>query len=254
MSLSGFLNTGVLAVCFDPNSTVYAVLLSVFLLVSIVGGYLLGSINTAIIVSRVFYHDDIRRHGSGNAGLTNTLRTYGGKAALLTLFGDMLKTALTIAIAGVLLGFQYVTPGAVSISPACYLAGLFAVLGHVFPIYYRMKGGKGVLATATMALILSPAVFGVLFLLFVGVVAISKFVSLGSVTVAMLYPVALNAYVQILYGGARINFFMALSSIVLAILLVWCHRENLKRISDRTERKLSFRKKKPEDEADGKDA
>ena len=117
-----------------------------------------------------------------------------------------------------------------------------------------MKGGKGVLATATMALILSPAVFGVLFLLFVGVVAISKFVSLGSVTVAMLYPVALNAYVQILYGGARINFFMALSSIVLAILLVWCHRENLKRISDRTERKLSFRKKKPEDEADGKDA
>ena len=113
----------------------------VFLLASIVAAYLLGSINSAIIISKLFYGDDIRKHGSGNAGTTNMLRTYGAKAALFTLIFDMLKTVLAIGFAGFLLGFYYV-PGAISISEVCYIAGLFAVIGHVFPIYYQGKGGK----------------------------------------------------------------------------------------------------------------
>lgn len=214
-----------------------------FVLIVIAAGYLLGSLNSSIIVSRVIFRDDIRKHGSGNAGLTNTLRTYGKGAALLTLFGDILKTALAVAVAGVLFGFNYVF-GAISISDMCYVAGLFAVLGHIFPVYYKFKGGKGVLATATMVLILAPACFLILFLVFVAVVAMSKFVSLGSVCAAVLLPVIISGYFRFPAGGGTPGL-VALSTIILAIIIVWCHRENLKRISERTERKLSF-KKKPE--------
>ena len=150
-----------------------------FMLFAMIAAYLLGSINSAIILSKVFYGDDIRRHGSGNAGTTNMLRTYGGKAAILTLVFDMLKTVIAIFIAGILFGFQYLA--AISVSQELYVAGLFAVLGHIFPIYYRGKGGKGVLCAATMGLMLSPIAFAILILLFVAIVWITKYVSLGSV-------------------------------------------------------------------------
>lgn len=222
-----------------------------FVLLVIVGSYLLGSINSSIIISRVLYRDDIRKHGSGNAGMTNMLRTYGKGAAGLTLLGDMLKTALAVLLAAFLFGFNYI--GGVSMGDGyCYVAGLFAVLGHIFPIYYGFKGGKGVLVTSTMALILSPLPFAILFVIFVVIVWISKYVSLGSVTVAILYPVVLKGYLVIRFSGAQYPMpgMIAFSTITLAIIIVWCHRGNLKRIQDRTERKISFKKKpKPEDEA-----
>ncbi|MBR2612924.1 MAG: glycerol-3-phosphate acyltransferase, partial [Clostridia bacterium] len=170
----------------------------VFFLLSVVVAYLLGSINSAIIISKVFYGDDIRKHGSGNAGTTNMLRVYGKKAALFTLIFDMLKTIVAIAFAGFLLGFYYVR-GAVAISEVCYIAGLFAVIGHVFPIYYHGKGGKGVLCAATMALILSPIVFVILLAIFVIIVSFTKYVSLGSVVGVGLYPVALRGFMAVLY-------------------------------------------------------
>ena len=223
-----------------------------FAILVIISAYLLGSVNTAIVVSKSIYRDDIRNHGSGNAGLTNMLRTYGKGAAGLTLFGDLLKTAIAVLIAGIFWGFGYV--GGISVGGGilgpemgfCYIAGLFAVVGHVFPIYYKFKGGKGVLATATMALILSPLPFAILLLLFIGIVALSKYVSLGSVIVAIFYPVSLFVFFKIFFAeGTSMPPLMAFASIVLAILIVWCHRENLERISNQTERKLSF-KKKPE--------
>ena len=209
--------------------------------------YLLGSLNSAIIVSRALYHEDIRTKGSGNAGLTNMLRTYGKKGALLTLFGDLGKTALALLIAAIFFGFNYI--GGISIGGQmgeCYMAGLFAVLGHIFPVYYKFKGGKGVLVTSTMALILTPIPFAILLLLFVGVVAMSRYVSLGSVIVAVLYPVMIKGYFGVVFGGSPMPPFTALSSITLAILIVWCHRANLVRIGNRTENKLSFGKKKDE--------
>ena len=209
-----------------------------FVVISIAAAYLLGSVNSAIIISKVFYGDDIRKYGSGNAGLTNMLRTYGKKAALFTLLGDILKTALAIAVTGILLGFHY-QHGMSLDDGYCYMAGLFAVVGHVFPIYYKFKGGKGVLATATMALILTPIPFAILILLFIAIVYMSRYVSLGSVIVAVLYPVLVNGYIRFVTGSAAPGI-LSLCTIVLAIFIVWCHRGNLERISKRTERKISF--------------
>ena len=220
-----------------------------FIIVSMICAYLLGSINSAIIVSKLFYRDDIRTHGSGNAGLTNTLRTYGKKAAVMTLAGDMLKTALAIFITGFLMGFNY--KAGISYNEGyCYMAGLFVVLGHIFPAFYGFKGGKGVLCTATMALILTPIPFLILLALFIAVVGVSKYVSLGSVTVAVLYPVVVNGYISLTFG--RAHAILSLCTILLAITIVWCHRANLERISNRTERKISFNKSDVEVKEDKK--
>ena len=224
----------------EEGGTAHSVVLFLFVAVTIVSAYLLGSINSAVLISTTLYKDDIRTHGSGNGGLTNMLRTFGKGAAGLTLLGDMLKTVLAITVAGVLLGFNY--GGGISYNDGyCYIAGLFAVMGHVFPIYYGFRGGKGVLVTATMALMLTPMPFLILFLLFALIVWISGYVSLGSVCAAVLYPVVVTSYIKLF--GAPIPGLISLCTIIIAILVVWCHRENLKRISNRTERKLSFKKK-----------
>ncbi len=222
----------------------------VFLVVSIIAviaiSYLLGSLNSAIIVSKLMYKDDIRRYGSGNAGLTNMLRTFGKKAAVFTLLGDILKTALAILIAAVFFGFHYRYGISVEYSfSACYIAGLFAVFGHIFPVYYRFKGGKGVLVTSTMALILTPIPFLILLAIFIAVVAASKYVSLGSVTVAVLYPVVANGYLGFI--AMPTPAIMILCCIIAAVTIVWFHKENLKRIGNRTERKISFKSSKKQE-------
>lgn len=223
--------------------TLQYILLSVgFILLSVVAGYLLGSINSAIIVSKVLYKDDIRTHGSGNAGMTNMLRTYGKGAAGLTLLGDVMKTVISVFIGGVLGGFVYI--GGTSHGcllggfPLTYIAGFFAMVGHILPIYYNFKGGKGVLCTAAMALVLNPIDFLILIAIFVAIVGISKYVSLGSVTVAALYPVVVNGHIKML--GFLPNGILSLITILIAVIIVYCHRENLKRISQGTERKLSI--------------
>ena len=259
-SLMFNLNLGLLQYLTDnilKESWQYYALYITFVVAGIAIAYLLGSVNTAIVISKMFYHDDIRNYGSGNAGLTNMLRTYGKGAAVMTLLGDMLKTALAIFITGLLLGFHYT--GGISLNDGyCYVAGLFAVVGHVFPVYYGFKGGKGVLVTATMALILTPIPFLFLLAIFIAVVAVSKYVSLGSVIAAVLYPVIVNGYIKIAFS-AQSPAILALCTILLAIFIVWCHRGNLQRISDRTERKISFKKKEKEplaeekSETDGKD-
>ena len=231
----------------------YILLTVGFALAAMLAGYLLGSINSAVIISKIFYGDDIRNHGSGNAGLTNMLRTYGAKSALFTLLGDMLKTAIAIFIAGVLGGFGYIggisVGNATCIMPLAYLAGLFVVIGHIFPIYYGFKGGKGVLCTATMALILTPIEFAILISLFIAIVAITKYVSLGSVVVGILYPVTVHGHYEVIFPNVEhsLDGVTALITIILAILIVYCHRENLKRISNGTERKISIGGKKNKD-------
>ena len=226
------------------SGTTRSLLFLAFTVVTIVASYLLGSINSAIIISKTMYHDDVRKHGSGNPGLTNMLRTYGKGAAGLTLLGDIMKTVLAIFVSAIFFGLNYV--GGISTGDGmCYIAGLFAVIGHIAPIYYRFKGGKGVLTTAVTALILSPILFLILFAIFAAIVAISKYVSLGSVVGAILYPVMLRGYFTVVFGSGMTPTLASLASIIIAILIFYCHRGNLQRISDRTERKLSF-KKKPE--------
>lgn len=241
------LNEGLMQYIFEGKVADWKFYLAYVLgiLAIIIIPYLLGSINSAIIISKVGYRDDIRNHGSGNAGLTNMLRTYGLGAAGLTLLGDILKTVIAISVAGVIWGFGYVA--AISTEQFLYVAGLFAVLGHIFPIYYGFKGGKGVLATATMALMLSPIPFLILLAIFVGLVCWTKYVSLGSVVGVALYPVAVSGYFMVRFGVATPGL-CALCTVLLAILIVWCHRGNLQRISNRTERKISFKKKEKDDE------
>ena len=239
-------NTGLLyEITFTEKWQLFATQIG-FIILAIAVSYLLGSINSAIIVSKSLYKDDIRKHGSGNAGMTNMLRTYGLGAAGLTLLGDVLKTVIAVVFTAFLFGFRY--NYGISLNDGyCYMAGLFAVLGHVFPIYYGFKGGKGVLATAAMALVLTPIPFLILITIFVIIVAISKYVSLGSVTVAILYPVVVNFYIKYIFSSNPPGIMM-LCLIILAIFIVWCHRENLSRISNRTERKISIGGKKKKDE------
>lgn len=237
------LEEGLIPYLFSGRSF-YTAAIVIGMLSVVIIAYLLGSVNSSIAVSKLLYHDDIRKFGSGNAGLTNMHRTFGLKAAGFTLLGDVTKTALSVLLALVLFGFEY--EFALCVNPLAYIAGAFAVLGHVFPLYYGLKGGKGVLVTAVTALILTPVIFAVLLLVFIGIVKLSKYISLASVSVAILYPIALNAYSTVLLERP-LQTFTALVSIFLAVFIVWLHRENLKRINDRTERKFSFKKKVEED-------
>ena len=141
-------------------------------------------------------------------------------------------------------GFNYVA--CISVQGFCYVAGLFAVLGHVFPVYYKFKGGKGVLVTSTMALILTPIQFLILFGIFVAIVGFSKYVSLGSVSVALLYPVLVNASFVLLFKTPA-DILISGSAAVLGCMITILHFKNLKRIGERTENKLSFKKKKNDD-------
>ena len=223
----------------NSRSTEFYLIALGFAILVIAFSYIMGSLSSAIIVSKAMYKEDVRDHGSGNAGLTNVLRTYGKAAAGLTLVGDMLKTAISVVFAALLFGFSY--RNGISMSGFCYLAGLCAVLGHVFPIFYGFKGGKGVLVTAAMALILTPAVFGALILLFIIIVAISGFVSLGSIIVAGLFPFAVCLYSYFLGGG--IPTLTAICTLFLGTFVIWCHRANISRLRSGTEKKISIGKK-----------
>lgn len=212
-----------------------------YICLSLVVAYLLGSVNSAIIVSKALYKEDVRTHGSGNAGLTNMLRTYGAKAAGLTLFGDMLKGVLAILFASLFFGLDYRM--GISLSPECYLAGAFAVLGHVFPVFYQFKGGKGVLVTATMALLLCPIHFALLLAVFVIVVVITRYVSLGSIIVAGLFPITVCLYIRFICG-VTLSPITAIATVFLGGFVIWCHRTNIKRLIAGNEKKISIGGKK----------
>lgn len=212
----------------------------------VVVGYLLGSINPSIIVSRRLYGKDIRESGSGNAGLTNMLRVYGKKAALFTLGGDMLKTALSVALGACIYGVENWTVVDRCMEGA-YLAALFCVLGHIAPIYYKFRGGKGVLAAATAILLLDPFVFLLLFAVFALVLIFTRYVSMSSITAAFLYP-ALNYITHNYVMEVPPAMFTMLFSVVCAVMVIYMHRENIRRVANGKENKLSFGGKKKTDE------
>lgn len=210
-------------------------------LISVVVPYLLGSINTAVLISRLFYGADIRTQGSGNGGLTNMLRVYGKKAALFVLLGDVLKTVISLLFVGLFYGMGYGAYGFASNS-LLYVAGTLCIIGHVFPVYFKFKGGKGVLCTAAMVLLLSPYVFLVLFAVFLLLLLVTHYVSLSSITVGLLYPFVLNrimALFSIKAGG-----LITLLTIIVGLLVFYCHRTNIVRIKEHRENRFYFRKKK----------
>ncbi len=205
----------------NTQSALYLMLLGVIL--CIILPYLVGSINPAIIFSKEIYHDDIRNHGSGNAGTTNTLRTYGKKMAALILFLDFLKAVIAVIIGSLILTREM--GGAI--------AGIFVILGHTFPLYYKFKGGKGVASLAGVVLILSPISFAILLPVFILIVVMTGFVSLGSVMCAMLLPIIQFAFYPT-------NPWITIASLIIAALIVFMHRENIKRLMAGKESKISF--------------
>ena len=183
--------------------------------------YLLGSLNFSIIISNHYHNDDIRNYGSGNAGTTNMLRTYGRRAAAMTLAGDATKAIIACIYGYLLYGFT-----------GAYIAGFFCILGHCFPLYYHFKGGKGIVTVAFMALMLDPLVFAILFVIFFILIIATRMVSFGSVICVMLFPLILY---RLRGPGIPILFAM-----LITILIVFMHRENLMRIYRGQESKLDF--------------
>ncbi|MBR5308050.1 MAG: glycerol-3-phosphate 1-O-acyltransferase PlsY [Clostridia bacterium] len=207
-----------------------AVTIALLVLCALVA-YALGSLNFGIIISKLVYKDDIRNYGSGNAGTTNMLRTYGKKAAIATIIGDALKVVVAIIIGNILVGS--------ALFCGEYIAGFFAVLGHVYPVYYKFKGGKGVVASAITMLMLDWRVFLIVFGFFVIVVAIWRYISLGSILSAAIYPMVTYAASITDNGQGGVDVVFAF---ILGVFVIVLHRTNIQRLLSGKENKLSFKK------------
>ena len=200
--------------------------------------YLLGSISFAIIITRLFSGKDIRDSGSGNAGMTNVLRTLGKLPAALTLLGDFSKGILSVVLGKMFFTYigkvpaEYVMVGA-------YLAGLCAILGHLFPLYFGFRGGKGILTSAGVILILDPLVFVGILLVFLIVALTTRIVSLGSISAAVSAPVFTYLLHSIQHRPALVD---TLCILAIALLVIWMHRANIKRLLNGTENRFGSKK------------
>lgn len=208
------------------------------LILGAVIGYLLGSINWAIIITRLFGKGDIRKYGSGNAGMTNVLRTVGKTAAVLTLLGDFCKGILSVLIIRLLL---HVFAGVDGFVLADYIVAFSALLGHLFPVYYGFKGGKGILVSAGAMLILSPWSLLICLTAFLILACTTRYISVGSIAAGIVFPFA-NALVSFLQSGA-IGWDKVLYALPISILVIFMHRQNIQRLITHTENKVSFKKK-----------
>ncbi|MBR3704708.1 MAG: glycerol-3-phosphate 1-O-acyltransferase PlsY [Oscillospiraceae bacterium] len=197
---------------------------AVVMLLPAVLSYLCGCINGAILISKHYLHEDVRTRGSGNAGLTNFYRNYGAKYAALVLALDALKMVMAIIITCTLMGW---TP------EAKLWGGLFCALGHIFPVTFRFKGGKGILSGVTLLLMLDLRIGLVCLVVFVILVAATRYISLGSIVGSALAP----ALFLVLYWGHWFAFGLILLT---AGLLIWSHRGNIKRLIAGNESKFSF--------------
>ena len=201
--------------------------------------YLIGSVNFSILISKKVAGFDLREKGSGNAGTTNVLRTVGKGAAIVTLILDILKGVVAILIA---LLYNKIIPelnGAILVQ----IAGIFVILGHTFPIYFGFKGGKGV-ATALGILITTTYQIGLICLVFaLLLIALTRMVSAGSLASAILFPV-LTLFLSKENFIVPGNYFIY--SIIIAIIIIFNHRSNIKRLLNGTENTISFKKKEEE--------
>lgn len=198
--------------------------------------YLLGSVSFAVIVSRIGAKDDVRNHGSGNAGMTNILRSYGKKMAAFTAIGDFGKGVIAVALGRIifsLAGIQGIDAG--------YIAGLFVILGHLYPLFFGFKGGKGVLTSLGAAVIVSPIPFLVIAGIAIPTVFAVKIVSLISIIGFALYPVVVVAVDLLLNKPFLGELIFAL---VVSGLGIWKHRGNIQRLRAGTEYKFGQKNKR----------
>ena len=188
--------------------------------------YLLGGLNGAIIASKYVFHRDVRDYGSGNAGLTNFYRTFGAPGLAIVIGTDVLKTVIAVVAGGLIMGTQ----GAAATGQV--FAGFCVMLGHIYPVFYGFRGGKGVLCAETMLLIVSFPTGLVSLLIFVGIVWATRYVSLGSVAAAVSLPFTTYFVFH--------NTACTVLGTCISLLVLWAHRSNIKRLLSGTESKFHF--------------
>ena len=199
--------------------------------------YFCGCFNGAVIVSKYILRDDVRNHGSGNAGLTNFYRTFGGALTFVVIACDVIKAVVAVLV-GVAVANSWASEfwqGALTVY-ARYFAGLFCLLGHMYPCMFRFRGGKGILSGGTIALMIDWRVALVVWGGFLVLVVLTRYVSLGSVWAGASFP-----FISMFVFRDWIVFAMAL---VLGGLVVWKHRSNIARLLAGNESKFSFHRKK----------
>lgn len=201
------------------------------LALSAVAAYLLGSVNSAILVSRLLAKDDIRAHGSGNAGMTNMLRTFGRKAALLTTLGDLLKAMASVLLAR---GLVAATGTAAGFDPG-YAAGFFVLLGHIFPVFFGFRGGKGVMPALGVVLLVDPVAFLVLLAVAVPVFLAVRIMSVVSLASAALLPPVTLVLCLLRQADPLVP---TLATALYAALVAVSHRENIRRLRAGTEKRI----------------
>ena len=193
------------------------------ILIVIAAGYLLGSISTGVVLSRLFAKTDIRSQGSGNAGTTNMLRVLGRRMALFTFIGDMLKGIIAVFIGKWLIGGE--------------LGGLLgvvgAVLGHYYPLYFGFKGGKGIATSFGSLLFVFPVQALLAFAVFLILVAVTHYVSVGSIAAAITLPLLI-----VITRFQQPTLWII--TVCIGASVIWRHRANIKRLMNHTENKLDF--------------
>lgn len=211
-------------------------------IICLIIGYIFGLFQTGYIYGRL-HHMDIRKQGSGNAGTTNALRTLGWKAGLITFLGDSFKCIFAVIAVHLIYGSTRQD----MIPLLAMYAGMGAVLGHNYPFYMRFKGGKGIATTAGLIASTLPLQFGVVCLvIFIAIVAFTKYVSVGSLAVVTVYLIEVILYGQ--WGGFGVPQGTAIEMYIIAFILlvsaVYKHRANIQRLLNGTENKLSVGKSK----------
>lgn len=204
--------------------------------------YLLGCFNGSVMTSHFIIRDDVRQHGSGNAGLTNFYRTYGARYALCVIICDMGKTVLACLISGYLMHWVV---GDWTLG--LLIAGIGCELGHMFPVFFGLRGGKGILSGGVLVLLLDWRVALIAWGLFVSLWLLTRYVSLGSVAATASMPVS----VFFLLGH---NWLYTVLSAAIAALVIWCHRGNIQRLLSGTEKKFHWHVDAPAGGEDGPQA
>lgn len=233
--------------------------LQIFLLPAIAAlviSYLLGSISSSIIVTKRFGKTDIRTMGSGNAGMTNVLRSVGAKAAIYTSILDVAKCVLASLIGRLI--FQYVCNANAApsylVQYGTLLAGFACVLGHIYPLYFGFRGGKGILSTAAMMTVLDWRIFVIAVSVFVVTLLITKIISISSILAAVSFPISafLTTYYDYStkssgFGALPVSYVVVVTAFGLAFatLLILKHKANIIRLKNGTEKKVSVKHKNP---------
>ena len=215
---------------------------------TVVFSYLFGSLNSAILVCKIWKHKDIRDYGSNNAGLTNVLRVFGKGPALATLIFDLVKGVVAVLICRIVvtdvMGVTFFGDSRF----IGYLAGFIVMLGHIFPVFYGFHGGKGVLLAATTLLTIDPLTCALSLSTFILLVIITKYVSVGSIAAAISYPIftfIVQSFIIKYPEGVIPNTIVAA---LIGAVIVYMHKPNIQRLMNGTENKFGSKKKKEQSE------